>query len=148
METLPITDGTDMEDYVPWEWAEVVCNCPNPTYSHVAPLPDNTKCTTCNKISRWQLLNCTGCKEKYLFGFKHHARTVGLSMGAKHMVRDRNKDGWALDKGLCWGCICEEDPAVEGDIPPAHLKATRVMRSFEEIVAESENDEESEGFVL
>jgi hypothetical protein len=136
-------------DYVPWEWEQVVCNCPRPEYGRVFPAPtDNTICVNCNKIARWLLLTCGTCKDRYLFAFKHHARTVGISMGAKHMVRDRSLDGWALDKCVCWNCINAKDPAVEGDRPPAYTQAPRVMRSFEEIVAEAEAEEESEGFSL
>lgn len=138
-----------MQDFVPWEWAGVVCNCENPEYRKVYPSPtDNTVCIKCEKIARWQLLTCTRCNDRYLFAFKHHARTVGLSMGKNHMIRDRSLDGWALDKGLCWRCICNEDPPVEGDVPPAYLDAPRIVRSFEEIVAESEAEEDNGAFTL
>ena len=119
---------------IPWEWEGEVCGCINPVYGRIFPAPsDNTVCTRCNKIARWQLMTCTGCSDQYIFAFKHHARTVGIAMGKNHRVRDTSLDGWALDKGLCWNCICKKDPAVDGDIPPVYTESPRKARSLAEI---------------
>lgn len=119
---------------VPWEWSEAVCSCENPVYGRVFPAPtDNTICIKCNKLARWQLLVCRECNQYYIFTFRHHARTVGISMGKNHMVHDKSLDGWALDKRLCWNCICDEDPAVEGDKPPLYTKPPREARSIEDL---------------
>lgn len=121
---------------IPWEWSAVVCACLNPKYDREFPAPtDNSRCVQCGMLARWQLLQCTGCDEHYIYVFKHHARALGLMMGQHHMVRDRDNDGWAVDKNLCWTCICDTDPAVEGDKPPVYVEPPPV-RSLDEILEE------------
>lgn len=112
---------------ISWEWDEVVCSCAEPTYGREFPEPtDNTFCTTCEKVARWQLLKCKRCNDDYLYNFKHHARFMGKN-------RDGHEDGWALDQLICWNCICKVDPATKDDRPPVYTEPPRKARSLEEL---------------
>ena len=120
---------------LPWEWADTICACDIPGYEGPEKFQKERVtneryyrgtaryCTKCHKRYRWQFLKCRECNDLYDYLFWHHAL-------------DREQNGWARNKSLCWNHICEEDPANETDIPPLILTVPRKARSLSEILSE------------
>lgn len=110
---------------VPWEWAEVICDCKEPIHR-----PENQKeyghtetCGRCSKRHRWQFYKCTRCDEISDMSFDHPARRNTIN---------RSDRGWAFGRGICWNCLVKADGPSDGK-PPRYTETPRQSRSQEEI---------------
>lgn len=125
-----------IEENVPYEYRGVICTCLQPTHSG----NDVQTCASCKKWSRFLLSKCILCKEIHFNWYVHHRRTAGdhAARNPERFVDVSSKypDRTTVNSAtLCWDCLCEFDPPIEGDFKIELEK--QELRPLGEILSDS-----------
>lgn len=101
-----------IDNYVPWEWRDIVCTCYVPGDSQ-----HSVKCAHCDKLRRWLFRKCDECKEHFvMFGGSHHA-----------LRGEGNYNNYKF----CYPCLVKKFGEKDGDNPYVVYKPRELMSTSE-----------------